>query len=446
MHCFFFLLRLTGFNYRWNGGLDGLDLHGPSCIWPFCHSHGGEEGSSGGDNGNEEDEPSKRWTSLQKPTSNASRTSETDSCSASTTTASKCSVTCVPRTGRSTESCTTTCYASSTGCSIAGSITTTTQTPAPLEEICAPSCRLCNGDRMSMPRISIGNHKRVLPIPPKYPAAITAFMNDEISKSFTIPHDLDDSTGARMMLEKTKLNGAVIGLWGCTTVIVVSRKAIYMSHLWESDFQKSDSIFQTNVLNALEYGIPLHGHKYGMPSLRLMADDQGPLAAQWNPEIIIVTRAARWKSPADVAGAIYTMQQQDVYYPEQIGKIVELMQRIIPNQRPIKPRIIGYFVNKRDSDVSTRLYGKVLLQYDPAEVTIQRSKDSCFSYQQAMIRLWVGNAMSPWFQKCWTALPEQRISSDERKALAASACAFSDLSQLPSPASGFPQDSVAIKT
>jgi len=143
-------LRLTSLN-RWNGGTGGLGFHGPLCIWPFCPPRGGgdvrgagsgtnpndpnspgsPEKSSDPDNDNNHSSGSSKPSSTEKSrsTSSMKSSSSSSSCGARTI-ASDCSVLCSTPTGVSTQTCSTTCYSTVTGCSATGTTVTSTTSGA----------------------------------------------------------------------------------------------------------------------------------------------------------------------------------------------------------------------------------------------------------------------------------------------------------------------------
>jgi hypothetical protein len=50
-------------------------------------------------------------------------------------------------------------------------------------------------------------------------------------------------------------NVAVTKLFGCTSVLVVSSKGVYMNHLWQGNsFEASPDVFQSSVLDVLGPG------------------------------------------------------------------------------------------------------------------------------------------------------------------------------------------------
>lgn len=59
------------------------------------------------------------------------------------------------------------------------------------------------------------------------------------------------SSALARQLGTRPLNVAVQGLYGCTSVLVVSQQGTWMSHFWEGSSFKSQQAFQADVLNTI---------------------------------------------------------------------------------------------------------------------------------------------------------------------------------------------------
>lgn len=78
--------------------------------------------------------------------------------------------------------------------------------------------------------------KRILTTPATYGGDVTKFLLGEYAWAEWL--DLDGlnggtSTGLFRPLEKIRYDAAVHGLYGCTSVVVISKAAMWISHFWE---------------------------------------------------------------------------------------------------------------------------------------------------------------------------------------------------------------------
>lgn len=404
---------------RWNGGTDGLNLHGPPCIWPFCSPDVEDHSPKGGSEGDQQSPPYNQ-TPSRSPEHTQRSTSK--SCSR-TTTVSDCSVLCVSHTATSTQSCTTSCFSTVTGCSVTGTTTTTTQsTETPAIELCSPDCPSCNPGDALKPRISVKKQKRVLPTPSGN--AIATFIDYQTDHALRVPLNGNTPTALFERLANDRLDMAVTGLWGCTSIIVVSKKAVYMSHFWELDLQLVGWAFNPVIRSLLFGNGPL------MPGFNPYHDPY--FDPESEPATIIVTpRKYPTVLKRDDKGLPTEFSQPlpgELQYPDNVNRLKALLQIIVkgPVSNPeVVPIIVDYVADKNKATRTNNVSGKVLFQYDPVQGMFPDPDSNCKLYQEARFRLWVGTTKQPILDKGWRALPDQLVPQNGKRALPGKACNLS---------------------
>ena len=215
------------------------------------------------------------------------------------------------------------------------------------------------------------------------------------------------SSGFGRKLVRNKYNAAVGGLHGCTSVIVVSQSAIWLSHFWEipsfrgsgtrlvgtlgSDRERAK--FNNDVLYEMENG----GTR--IPGLRQFTAEGGVFSATEDPRWIIVT-------PRIVNGLEGQLQ-----YAEEVILMKGVLRNLFPNAPSV---VIGYKRHSRREVHSTTVAGKLLVQYDPFQDVLQTPTSPCETHQRAIVRLWVQDGPRPVFEQTWKAKSGQLIPGDWR--------------------------------
>ncbi|KAL8793809.1 MAG: hypothetical protein Q9195_003639 [Heterodermia aff. obscurata] len=267
------------------------------------------------------------------------------------------------------------------------------------------------------------NEKRALPTPVY---GVKGFVEWQTDRARKVPHGVwAQSTALIAKLVNENDTMAVTGLHGCTSVIVASKKAIYMSHLWQVPSFES---FQPWVTRENELAITrdqiidplIHGAGAEMPGLISYTGAGEAFADDTEPVIIIVT-------PRKPGAAPHRDVWRRLKFPEKVNIIVQILQNYIQQSGPnteVEPLIVDY-VASTDPDKAARedaISGKVLFQYDPAQAMVPEPRKPCRSYQQAMFRLWVGDAPTPALEKSWRALPEQIVSRHGKRVIPTAVC------------------------
>ncbi|RYC57636.1 hypothetical protein CHU98_g8572 [Xylaria longipes] len=235
-----------------------------------------------------------RTSSAQSSASSASSTSSSSSISSScTTTITKtwesvvCTVTATPSANkkRQDQTCTTQVYSTVTGCSVIGSTTTSTTTitpgTTPIPQCSFESCgtgSTCPNKRRGLekrlPRRVSQPEANAWAGPENYGGNNQDFMAGEVGLTYTNQDSVNQgvnlvegTTSKIIPFFNPPGSLAVLGLYGCTSVIAVSKRGAWVSHMWEvpsftsasgnptppTDLQQLD-IFRQQVLMALHSG------------------------------------------------------------------------------------------------------------------------------------------------------------------------------------------------
>lgn len=247
---------------------------------------------------NDSNDPDASPTSPISPTLSSSSSSSSLSSSCTLNTVSNCNVACTAtatttvgraRRRADVESCTTVCEAPITKCGATGatSASTVTSTTTAAIRLCARDCPGCGDPAPTISEMPTGVDIVARDMGPHE----TGSHNDDLQKrAFTNPHDdewrgdvgkwllkmINHSSSHRLqhgtkpgwfttaiseeLLDRTA-SWNLGNMYGCTAVIVVSRRRIFMAHIWQSPTMdnKYDS-FQRDAIDVLgdEQGVQ-HG-------------------------------------------------------------------------------------------------------------------------------------------------------------------------------------------
>lgn len=369
-------------------------------------------------------------TSVSVSSLRASRTS-TDPGQSSITTIKSTSVTsfststCSPTTFTQEHvSCITSIVSSSSGTlSCATSVTTltgceerpqpTTQTStatvSPTRQPCAKDCLECRAlldpkaqptkrplSRRHLHRMS-SVEKRRLPEPSSYPyrGDFDDFLNSEIFMSEKFDFYREDLPGPVSISDTKDLlykpwTTSLQGLYGCTSVVILSRKGVYLSHFWQQPSFESMHNFRRDVLDQLENG------GQGMVPLWKLRLPGGALAADTQPIAIVVT-------PQEYT-PIGPLMSDKLLYPAMVKQIVDFLSQIFYAFPGFEVKIQDY---KSDGQLPEMngVRGRYLIQYDPAHIPA----DPCIDQpQRAALRMWTEDQFREFIE--WDAYEGQLVS------------------------------------
>lgn len=167
----------------------------------------------------------------------------------------------------------------------------------------------------------------------------------------------------------------VAGLFGCTSVVIISETGVWFSHHWESpSFLGDDSRFEREVLSTIGDGDP--DDLARMPGAFSLAEGSGILSANSNVQIFISTP----KNPDD----------GKELFEARVDKIVDLLTGEGKPWAGITPIRRGYVKSKSERErdqFALRANSKVLIEYD-------NNQNAAFGKepkpnQQAIYRVWL---------------------------------------------------------
>lgn len=167
----------------------------------------------------------------------------------------------------------------------------------------------------------------------------------------------------------------VAGLFGCTSVVIVSERGVWFSHHWEApSFEGTDAQFQEQVLSTIEVGDPSNLTK--MPGAFPLAMGNGILSANSNVRIFISTP----KNPKD----------GKELFEARVNKIVDLLTGKGRPWEGITPTRRGYLKPANDQEERAfpfRANSKILIEYDNNQKAAPGEKPK--PKQQAIYRVWL---------------------------------------------------------
>lgn len=362
----------------------------------------------------------------------STQASSSSACSI-TKTASDCSIFCqaTPTSGTSAvsnaQSCRTTCYSTTAGCSATGSTTMITTTS---QLYCAQTCSSCM-DRSWTSQIST-NLSKISAVPQSTITGVSLPTGSSIKKrtmdgptefngSFDMffrhyaatkradvfwPRSANSEGFSNSRLKELKsgpYNAMLWGLFGCTAVIVASEKAIYIAHFFEVPTFNSDpssgivftdpTIFERDVKNMLTTGYDQKDDKgepwmeslakHTLPGGFFHADEDTHLIA-----IIVTPRNPLTGSPM---------------YEWAVNELESFLRTLIPGLQTPNPGPVFLYDKSNDyqSNDPSSAIGKVLIQYNPDEWA--EIVPGCGQTAAALIRVWIERNPQPIVQKAWVA-------------------------------------------
>lgn len=201
---------------------------------------------------------------------------------------------------------------------------------------------------------------------------------------------------------QNRFDVAVQGLYGCTSLIIVSTQGVWMSHLWENpSFQTGGVVnqanFQAQVLNRLGPG----DGTAGFPGIAQYLTSN--FAADTKPVAIIMTPRNRVNPQPSV-----------LMFQDQINQLSDEVQTIFGGTKTSSGQFTGGTLNgipividyTPKSDPFSQQWtssGKALLQYDPVQTR-------CNGVQWAMVRLWIEDRPLHAYQHYWVARANQVVA------------------------------------
>lgn len=218
-----------------------------------------------------------------------------------------------------------------------------------------------------------------------------------ISRDMNFP-----STALVYDLAANRFDVAVHGLYGCTSLMMISTAGVWMSHFCEDpSFEDEDGVnqanFQAQVLDILGPG----DGTAGFPGLDQYLNSK--FAADTKPVAIIMTPRDRVNPHPNV-----------LLYQDQITQLSDKVQMIFGGTKTSAgeftggtlngvPLIVDYHPKPDRHSRDWTSSGKALFQYDPVQFR-------CTGSQWAMARLWFEDRVLYTYQHYWPARSNQIVA------------------------------------
>ncbi|KAH7268194.1 hypothetical protein B0J15DRAFT_486468 [Fusarium solani] len=186
----------------------------------------------------------------------------------------------------------------------------------------------------------------------------------------------------------------VNGIYGCTAVIIVSDKGVYLSHIWENpvfidiDWNwTDDESFNRNAFEALR-----DGTDNARSVTSLVGDDANPgvLHASNNPMVFVLTP---FTDVLNDPTGITTLFR----YQERAQRLADSLVGVIPGS---SGHLLGYTrTNGIDSTEPIGTWGRAILEVDMFQDMIITPEDSpagSWAFSMGRWRLWVEDGLVTW--------------------------------------------------
>ncbi|KAF1991846.1 hypothetical protein K402DRAFT_71390 [Aulographum hederae CBS 113979] len=290
------------------------------------------------------------------------------------------------------------------GCTGTGTLTTMITTVTPRPEPCSQTCAECMEDDLV---------RRVNPSPENQSKSPTDFIRTQAKQAQLVPHappGRETTSGLTAELGPSPLKMGVADFYGCTSVIVLSTKRIWLSHIWQvpsiEAFVNNREFFKTDVLDKISYGCRFMDQDF--PGIASFTEDGGHFSQDYSPKAIIVVPQ---NAPSEA-------------YPDVIPVIQDRLTELLPAGTPIH---VQRYINMNMSDTAmVGAYGKVLVFYDPDQETKwDVNEDECgLPTQMAQIDVYADNWPQAILTLPWETRYEQMSGDDAKvkREVSASAC------------------------
>ncbi|WQF86478.1 hypothetical protein CDEST_11492 [Colletotrichum destructivum] len=224
--------------------------------------------------------------------------------------------------------------------------------------------------------------------PANYDNSVDSFFRGEIAKRAAAKTDIVTVLGGEVTSEYIRFMDepkslAMLGFCGCMGLIVLSRSAVWMAHMYENPvLVNGPEVFQKRGIAVLKKGKRSSDMYYGLSDLRgnVFAPDEKPVAIVFAPK----------------------SSSSDFQYEPLMRDIDQMVKKLIG----VDPEWVGY-KPKRTDDVKSNFdffcansKGKVLVQYQPSNK--RRSGRS-----KAKARIWIeGDSWT--FKMSWSPHRKQK--------------------------------------
>lgn len=235
-------------------------------------------------------------------------------------------------------------------------------------ELCSQGCSACNAPTAEATIVPSkrGLERRFLTAPEHY-GGIDEFMEVETDlATYPVPHGSgsDLSTGISAPFLNKAFTMSLRGLYGCTSLIVLSHQGVYISHFWEDPSFLNDNNFQKQVIDVLENGYFSSHYKvsYALVPLKPLIGPGGILDSTTSPNFFVFApkdRLGMWNQALNhqIGSPVSNPAEVPLMYEDMVWKL----RSYIGDLTGKTPTLVEYDPNSLTLGEITR-YGKILLQ------------------------------------------------------------------------------------
>ncbi|KAK4500777.1 hypothetical protein PRZ48_008968 [Zasmidium cellare] len=248
-------------------------------------------------------------------------------------------------------------------------------------------------------------------------ASYWAFMRQQYDVAYRIvPHshtpDIYHGTTANYVRfpRGRGMSLALRGLWGCVSVIIISEKGCWMSHIYEHhSFARRQDHFQ-NVLNELWHGDP--NGNFNLPGFgQFVRQNEMFDGNLYDVRTYIVHPISYDELVVFYEDEINALQEwlDGIFHVEERGNFAVPIAYVPYTQFPFFEQNIWPLVrgdsNRMTIWVQSMLFGRILMQYDPQQIPAPPRSRACPQpYDTSMMRLWVDMPPNwvPQIERTWS--------------------------------------------
>lgn len=181
----------------------------------------------------------------------------------------------------------------------------------------------------------------------------------QVRRSRNNPVHEEGTSGFTFPLTQRPDTWTLDGLYGCTSVIVISRKRMFMTHIWEDPSMLYTQRLQPDVLDVLRNGRAEFDLSQGLAAFIGPGGDFENSIENKGCAFIVTLRARYVSNPT----------HNSLKFPYEVGKIKDLLWYVLRTRDVVVlPCIAGA---EQDPNVFNYYpQGKVLIQYDPVAAVV----------------------------------------------------------------------------